>query len=155
MLDHLRHRGESATKTVKFFAAHAVNCVICNDHTIIDWMLLKFTQVIQQNCCQPGRKFEKSFCAVDRLSCQLELSKSETSQFRSDLVFDIVNYVHVIFLHGGLMLFWDIWRVQTSVLLNFYGPVMCQNRPDVGNIIPINYQITARLFHILQHMPCD
>ena len=27
---------------------------------------------------------------------------------------------------------------------------MCQNRPDVGNIIPINYQITARLFHILQ-----
>ena len=32
---------------------------------------------------------------------------------------------------------------------------MCQNRPDVGNIIPINYQITARLFHILQDMPCD
>ena len=29
---------------------------------------------------------------------------------------------------------------------------MCQNRPDVGNIIPINYQITARLFHILQYM---
>ena len=70
MLHHLRHRGESATKTVKFFAAHTVNCVICNDHTIIDWMLLKFTQVIQQNCRQPGRKFEKSFCAVDRLSCQ-------------------------------------------------------------------------------------
>ena len=124
MLDHLRHRGESATKTVKFFAAHTVNCVICNDHTIIDWMLLKFTQVIQQNCRQPGRKFEKSFCAVDRLSCQLELSKSETSQFRSDLVFDIVNYVHVIFLHGGLMLFWDIWRVQTSVLLNFYARIV-------------------------------
>ena len=32
---------------------------------------------------------------------------------------------------------------------------MCQNRPDVGNLIPINYQITARLFHILQHMPCE
>ena len=94
-------RGESATKTVKFFAAHTVNCAICNDHTIIDWMLLNFTQVIQQNCRQLGRKFEKSFCAVDRLSCQLELSKSKTSQFRSDLVFDIVNYVHVIFLHGG------------------------------------------------------
>ena len=28
-------------------------------------------------------------------------------------------------------------RVQTSVLLKFYGPVMCRNRPDVGNIIPI------------------
>ena len=53
------------------------------------------------------------------------------------------------------MLFWDIWWVQTSVLLNFYGPVICQNRPDVGNIIPINYQITDWLFHILQHMPCD
>ena len=74
-----------------------------NDHTIIDWMLLNFTQVIQQNCCQPGRKFEKSFCAVDRLSCQLELSKSETSQFRSGLVFDIVIYVHVIFLHGVVL----------------------------------------------------
>ena len=101
MLDHSRHRGESATKTVKFFIAHTVNCVICNNHTIIDWMLLNFTPVIQQNCHQPGRKFEKSFCAVDRLSCQLELSKSETSQFRSDIVFDIVNFVHVIFLHGG------------------------------------------------------
>ena len=33
-------------------------------------MLLNFTPVIQQNCHQPGRKFEKSFCAVDRLSCQ-------------------------------------------------------------------------------------
>ena len=32
---------------------------------------------------------------------------------------------------------------------------MCQNRPDVANIIPVNYQITARLFHILQHMACD
>ena len=80
MLDHSRHRGESATKTVKFFVAHKVNCVICNNHTIIDWMLLNFTPVIQQNCHHPGRKFEKSFCAVDRLSCQLELSKSETSQ---------------------------------------------------------------------------
>ena len=73
MLDHSRHHGESATKTVKFFVAHTVNCVICNNHTIIDWMLLNFTPVIQQNCHQPGRKFEKSFCAVDRLSCQLEL----------------------------------------------------------------------------------
>ena len=78
MLDHSRHRGESATKTVKFFVAHTVNCVICNNHTIIDWMLLNFTPVIQQNCHHPGRKFEKSFCAVDRLSCQLELSKSRS-----------------------------------------------------------------------------
>ena len=89
MLDHSRHRGESATKTVKFFVAHTVNCVICSNHTRIDWMLLNFTPVIQQNCHQPSRKFEKSFCAVDRLNCQLELS------------------------------------------------LMCRNRPDVGNIIPI------------------
>ena len=35
------------------------------------------------------------------------------------------------------MLCWDIWRVQTSVLLKFYGPLMCRNRPDFGNVIPI------------------
>ena len=35
------------------------------------------------------------------------------------------------------MLFWDFLRFQTSVLLKFYGPVMCQNRFDVDNIIPI------------------
>ena len=164
MLHHSRHCGESATKTIKFFVAHTVNYVICNNHTRIDWVLLHFTPVIQQNhygnqsrgyfsggrppwpptvprlaarpsqsnprgsgpevlkrerghvtvetwsFCggglqgppslmyhQPGRKFEKLFCAVDRLSCQLELSKSETSQFRSDLVY----YVHLIFFHGS------------------------------------------------------
>ena len=85
----------------KFFVAHTVNYVICNNLRRIDWVLLNFTPVIQQNHRQPGRKFEKLFCTVDRLSCQLELSKSETSQFRSDLVFDIVNYVHLIFFHGG------------------------------------------------------
>ena len=37
------------------------------------------------------------------------------------------------------------------MLLKFY---MCLNRPDVGNIIPIT-QITTRLFHILQDIPCD
>ena len=101
MLHHSRHHGESATKTIKFFVAHSVNYVICNDHTRIDWVLLNFTPVIQQNYHQPGRKFEKLFSAVDRLSCQLELSKSKTSQFRSDLVFDVVNYVHLIVFHGG------------------------------------------------------
>ena len=80
MLHHSRHRGESATKTTKFFVAHTVNYVICNNHTGIEWVLLNFTPVIQQNYHQPGRKFEELFCAVDRLSCQLELSKSETSQ---------------------------------------------------------------------------
>ena len=37
---------------------HTVNCIICNDHTIIDWMLLNFTQVIQQNCHQPANRAE-------------------------------------------------------------------------------------------------
>ena len=69
-LHHSRHRGESATKTIKFFVAHTVNYVICNNHTRIDWVLLNFTPVIQQNYHQPGRKFEKLFCAVDRLSCE-------------------------------------------------------------------------------------
>ena len=80
--------------------SNSLNYVICNNHIRSDWVLLYFTPVIQQNYHQPGRKFDKSFCAVDRLSYQLELSKSETSQFRSDLVFDIVNYVHLIFFHG-------------------------------------------------------
>ena len=65
MLHHSRHRGESATKTIKFFIAHTVNYVICNNHTRIDWVLLNFTPVIQQNHRQPGRKFEKLFCATD------------------------------------------------------------------------------------------
>ena len=100
-LHHSRHHGESATKTIKFFVAHTVNYVICNNYTRIDWVLLNFTPVIQQNYRQLGWKFDKLFCAVDRLSCRLELTKSETSQFRSDLIFDIVNYVHLIFFHGG------------------------------------------------------
>ena len=66
--DIVVNRGESATKTVKFFVAHTVNYVICNNHAMIDWVLLYFTPVIQQNYHQSGRKFDKSFCTVDRLS---------------------------------------------------------------------------------------
>ena len=102
MLHHSRHRGESATKTIKFFVAHTVNYVICNNHTIIDWVLLNFTPVIQQNYHQPGRKFEILFCTVDRLSCQLELSKSETSQSRSDLVFSYRKLCAFNLLSWGL-----------------------------------------------------
>ena len=120
-LHHSRHRGESATKTIKFFVAHTVNYVICNNHTRIDWVLLNFTPVIQQNYHQPGRKFEKLFCAVDRLSCQLELWKSETSQFRSDVVFDIVNYVHLIFFHGSKCCFEIFNEFRLLCCLNFMG----------------------------------
>ena len=135
-----RHRGESATKTIKFFVAHTVNYGLCNNHTRIDWVLLNFTLVIQQNYHQPGRKFEKLFCAVGRLSCQLDLSKAETSKFRSEFVFDIVN--------GGYILFW----VQTSVLLKFYRPGMCRNRLDDGNIF---MQCLHLLNDILSHFPDD
>ena len=91
MLDHSRHRGESATKTVKFFAAHTVNCVICKNLTRIDWMLLNFTPVIQQNCHQPGRNFEKTFCAVDRLSCQLELSNLKPALANSEAILLLIS----------------------------------------------------------------
>ena len=157
MLDHSRHRGESVTKTVKFFVAHTVNCVICNNHMIIDWMLLNFTPVIQQNCHQPGRKFEKSFCAVDlltgwavNLSCQnLKPANSEA------ILFWYRKLCACNLLTWGLNVVLRYLTSSDFCVANFYGPVMCQNRPDIGNIIPINCQITAQLFHILQHMPCD
>ena len=100
MLDHSRHHGESATKTVKFFATHTVNCVICKNLTRIDCMLLNFTPVIQQNCHQPGRNFEKTFCAVDRLSCQLELSNPKPAN--SEEILLLISYnVHLVFFYRG------------------------------------------------------
>ena len=44
------------------------------------------------------------------------------------------------------MLFWDISWVQTSVLLKFYGPGMCRNRPDVGNIFMQCLHLLRRYF---------
>ena len=54
MLHHSRHRGESATKTIKFFVAHTVNYVICNNHTRIDCVLLNFTPVITRGQFWPS-----------------------------------------------------------------------------------------------------
>ena len=121
MLDHSRHRGESATKTVKSFAAHTVNCVICKNLTRIEWMLLNFTPVIQQNCHQPGRNFQKSFCAVDRLSCQNPKPANSEA-----ILFLIVHYVHVIFLHMGAKCCFEIFKcyTQTDSLL-FKKKVQC------------------------------
>ena len=84
---HSKHRGESATKTVKFFVTHTVNYVICNNHIRIDWVLLYFTPVFSRTITNRAESFV--------------LSKSETRQFRSDLVFDIIDYAHLIFFHGG------------------------------------------------------
>ena len=57
------------------------------------------------------------------------------------------------------MLFWNILRVQTSVLLKFYGPVMYQNRPDVGNIIPLtrfrpDCFIYCKTCHVISFIVC-
>ena len=116
MLDHSRHRGESATKTVKFFAAHTVNCVISKNLTRIEWMLLNFTPVIQQNCHQPGRNFEKSFCAVDRLSCQNPKPAASEA-----ILFLIVNYVHVILWHGAKCCFEIFKEFRLLCCWNFMG----------------------------------
>ena len=59
-------------------------------------MLLNFTPVIQQNCHQLGRNFEKSFCGVNRLSCQNPKPGNSEA-----ILFLIINYVHVICLHGA------------------------------------------------------
>ena len=63
------------------WAAHTVNSVICKNLAKIEWMLLNFTPVIQLNCHQPRRNFEKSFCAVDRLSCQNPKPSSQNRKF--------------------------------------------------------------------------
>ena len=79
MLNHSRHRGESATKTVKFFVAHTVNCTIYNNNTTIDWMLLNFTPVIQQNCHQPGWKLENHFAHLTGWAVNLSCQDSKTA----------------------------------------------------------------------------
>ena len=156
-LHHSRHRGESATKTIKFFVAHTVNYVICNNHTRIDWVLLNFTPVIQQNYHQPGRKFEKLFCAVDRLSCQLELWKSETSQFRSDVVFDIVNYVHLIFFHGSKCCFEIFNEFRLLCCLNFMGQECAGIAPESSRFWQHFYAVPVYIYwdDILSHFPDD
>ena len=143
MLDHSRHRGESATKTVKFFAAHTVNCVICKNLTRIEWMLLNFTPVIQQNCHQPGRNFEKSILR----SWQVELSKSETS----DLVFDR-KWCACNLLTWGLNV---VLRYLKSSDFCVAEILWASNVPESSWCWQhhSNYQITTRLFHILQDIP--
>ena len=133
MLDHSRHRGKSATKTVKFFAAHTVNCVICKNLTRIDWILLNFTPVIQQNCHQPGRNFEKTFCAVDRLSCQIRnqpIQKRSCFWYRKLCAFSpLIWGLNVVLRY--------LTNSDFCVVEILYVPESSRNRPDVGNIIPI------------------
>ena len=145
MLDHSRHHGESATKTVEFFAAHTVNCIICKDLTRIEWMLLNFTPVNQQNCHQ--------FWEINLRSWQVELSKSETSQFRSDLVFDR-KLCACNLLTWGLNVF---LRYSKSSVFCVVEILWASNVPESFRCWQhhSNYRITTRLLHILQDMPCD
>ena len=67
-------------------------------------MLLNVIPVIQQNCNQLGRKFEKSFCAINLLTgwaVNLSCQNPKPANLEAILFFDIVKYVHVIFFHGG------------------------------------------------------
>ena len=137
MLDHSRHRGESATKTVKFFAAHTVNCVICKNLTRIDWMLLNFTPVIQQNCHQPGRNFEKHFAQLTgwavNLSCQIwnqPIQKRSCFWYRKLCAFSLLIWgLNVVLRY--------LTNSDFCVAEILYVPESSRNRPDVGNIIPI------------------
>ena len=83
MLHHSETSWWIGNKTIKFFVTHTVNYVICNNHTRIDWVLLNFTPVIQENYRQPGGKFEILFCAVDRLSLLDPKIRNQPIQKRS------------------------------------------------------------------------
>ena len=105
MLHHSRHRGESATKTIKFFVAHTVKYVMCNNHTRIDWVLLNFTPVIQQNYHQPGRK-------IILRSWQIELStwvvKIQNQPIQKRSCFWYRKLCAFNLLSWGLNVDWDI-----------------------------------------------
>ena len=45
-------------------SSHTVNCVISNNHTIIDWMLLNFTPVIQQNVTNRAEGLRNHFAQL-------------------------------------------------------------------------------------------
>ena len=141
----------------------AEHYVICNNHTRIDWVLLNFTPVIQQNYRHPGWKFEKLFCAVDRLSCQLELSKSETSQFRSDLVFELqkgsdrlnCNQKHFLMLHAikinciyiKLRAYFRVSDISAQHFLSLPPGELCFCRPEISSQRP---EILYRLINMYQ-----
>ena len=54
------------------------------------------------------------------------------------------------------MLFWDIQQVQTSVLLKFYGPGMCRNRPGIVSMLA-TFLCSIYIYwdDILSHFPDD
>ena len=149
MLDHSKHCGEMATKTDKFFVAHTVNCVLCNYHTRIDWMLLNSTPVIQQNCHQPRWKFEKSFCTVGKLSCQ------NPNPANSELILILISLI--ICIESFYMVAKCCLRYSLSSDFCVAKIVWASTVPESSQYWQhhSNYQITARWFHIMQDMPCN
>ena len=129
------------------FRCLAVNSVL----RLKPYLVVKIaSDVLTEHCCQVC-VLAMMFCRSD---CQL------CACVVSDCVPRVLACWHSHRPTWGMKYILYIWfshftLTETHRLLKLYGPVMCQNRPDVGNIIPINNHITARLFHILQHMPCD
>ena len=138
----------------KFFVAHIVNCVICNNHTRIYWMLLNFTPVIQQNYHRLGRKFEKSFRAVDRLSWLIWPVKIQNQPIRKRSCFWYRKLCAFNLLTWGLNV---VLRYLTSSDFCVAKILWATNVPESSRCWQhhSNHQITTRLFHILQDMSCD
>ena len=86
-------------------------------------------------------------------SWQVELSKSETSHFRSDLVF-YRKLCACNLLTWGLNV---VLRYLKSSDFCVAEILWASNVPESSRCWQhhSNYQITTRLFHILQDMPCD
>ena len=132
---------------------HSNLCYIY-DNTIIDWMLLNFTPVIQQNCQQHGRKLEKSCCPVDRFELLSWAVKFQNQPIQKRSCFWYRKVCACNLLTWGL----------NVVLRYFTSSDFCVAKISWASNVPkssrcwqhhSNNQITARLFRILQDMPCD
>ena len=146
MLDHSRHRGESATKTVKFFAPHTVNCV---------WLdAVKFHTSYSAELSSTGPKVWE----IILRSWQVELStwavkiRNQPIQKRSCFWYRKLCACNL--LTWGLDV---VLRYLTSSDFCVAKILWTSNVPESSRCWQHhpNYQITAPLFHILQDMPCD
>ena len=95
MLDHSRHRGESATKTVKFFAAHTVNCVICKNFTRIKCMLLISHQSFSRTVTNRAETLRNHFAQLTGWAVNLSCQNPKPSLKLLDYGRKIQNDVHI------------------------------------------------------------
>ena len=146
MLHHSRHRGESATKTVKFFIAQTVNYVICNNHARIEWVLLYFTPSYSAELSPTGPKVWQIILRSWQVDLSTWVVKIRNQPIQKRSCFWYRKLCAFNLLSWGLNV---VLRYSTSSdfcvnLLRFYGPVMCRNRPDVSN------NIFMRCLHLLR-----